>query len=96
MVVCSLCHHVFVAPLYNLGKTCGPYAVQEDGTLEAILAEEQVLRDMLEPICGTAGPKDEDSDVREALAEAIAELAETDAGRTRLWDLKVPEMLRKG
>jgi hypothetical protein len=82
--------------VYSSGKTWELSAVQEDGTLGAILAEEQVLRDMLEPICGMAGPKDTDSDVREALAEAIAELADTDAGRTRLWDLKVPEMLRKG
>ncbi|KAF6255311.1 hypothetical protein COO60DRAFT_1641647 [Scenedesmus sp. NREL 46B-D3] len=39
--------------------------------------------------------RDPDDSVREALAEAIAVLAATDAGRKELWKVSAPELLRK-
>lgn len=50
---------------------------------------------MLLPINGLE-PKEQEPEVREAMALSIALLADTDDGRAALWKINAPETLRKG
>lgn len=42
------------------------------------------------------GHREKDDTVREAMAESLAALASTKAGRDALWKVKAPEVLKKG
>ncbi|MEW5302753.1 MAG: hypothetical protein WDW36_005502 [Sanguina aurantia] len=70
-------------------------SAQADGTLQHLIADEFVLRAMLLPINGLE-PKEQEPEVREAMALSIALLADTDDGRAALWKINAPETLRKG
>jgi hypothetical protein len=72
----------------------GPYS-QEDGTLEHIVSDHAVLQVLLGPVSGSE-PKESDEVVREAAAETVMALAATEKGRDALWDVKAPELIRKG
>lgn len=43
-----------------------------------------------------SGHREKDDTVREAMAESLAALASTKAGRDALWKVKAPEVLKKG
>lgn len=70
--------------------------MQEDGVLGSILAYDQVLSNILEPLSGGEAAKEVEAPVREALAEAVVALAGTELGCSRLWDLRAPQLLAKG
>jgi hypothetical protein len=78
-------------------------AAGSDGTLGELLADQALLRSVLKPVAGLAHPddrakaspvKDDDCDVRTALAEAVLALAATEEGRAALWSVQAPELLR--
>lgn len=48
--------------------------LQEDGTLQYIIADETALKDMIEPLCETLGLKESEESVRLSLAEATLSL----------------------
>ncbi|GFR42528.1 hypothetical protein Agub_g3428, partial [Astrephomene gubernaculifera] len=86
-------------PLRRLGasgaiKNC-VLSAEEDGTLEAVLSEPQLLRHMLRPISGQQ-PLEKEDTVRECMAEAVLVLAGSERGRDVLWEVGAPEALRKG
>lgn len=59
------------------------------------MSDEAVLAMMLMPINGLE-PKEKEEVVREAMAESVMALANTEAGRKALWKVKAPEHIQKG
>ena len=50
---------------------CAAAAIQEDGTLETLLADTTALGDVLEALCGLTRKREAEADVRSCLAESI-------------------------
>lgn len=69
--------------------------MQEDGTLEHIVADALVLSRMLGPISGQE-PKETDDNVRTCLAESVMVLASSDKGLQALLHAGADDLLHKG
>ncbi|CAL8460767.1 g298 [Coccomyxa elongata] len=72
------------------------FRAEEDGTLGDLLEDTASLENILELLCGVTRKKESDAAVRNSLAECIEMLVSTEQGGQVLWDMKAPEMLRKG
>ncbi|KAK9808488.1 hypothetical protein WJX73_000639 [Symbiochloris irregularis] len=74
------------------------FSPEEDGLLQSMLAEKQWLRHVLMRLAGDEAGQDREGDeqAREALAETVLLLAQTEAGRRLLWDLDAPQLLKRG
>jgi len=68
---------------------------EEDGTLDQIVEDKDILSAFLAPIGGGDGASS-DAKVRENLAEAVEALAGTKKGRDALAELRAHDVLRKG
>ncbi|EIE25556.1 ARM repeat-containing protein [Coccomyxa subellipsoidea C-169] len=72
------------------------FCAEEDKTLGDLLADRASLENLLDLLCGVTRKKEGDAAVRNSLAESVEMLVSTEQGGQVLWDLKAPEMLRKG
>lgn len=72
------------------------FSAEQDGTLKMILDRRPQLEQILSQLCGVGVPKEADDTARAALAEAILMLAETEEGRSVLWELQAPSTLKTG
>ncbi|KAL3132076.1 hypothetical protein ABBQ32_008686 [Trebouxia sp. C0010 RCD-2024] len=72
------------------------FSAEQDGTLEQMLDQRPQLQQILSQLCGVGASKEIDDTVRAALAESVLMLAETDQGRSVLWELQAPSMLKTG
>ncbi|KAK9826935.1 hypothetical protein WJX74_000656 [Apatococcus lobatus] len=72
------------------------FHAQPDGTLDALLRNKDTLSSILAALCGLGQPQEPDAEIRERLADSILLVAQSDAGRKKLWELQAPEALRKG
>jgi hypothetical protein len=83
-----------VVPTWRSALLCLLPQREGDDTVGALAGSSEVLKDLLEPICGIERAKDEDDTVRESLAEAVlllvsgAASCRTRFGR-RLWGVRV-------